>query len=128
MVDEMITRRGLIAGLGTLLAAPAIVRVSSLMPVKAWAEPPAAGRWRILGEHPALLARYLSLAGPDTDKVTVIEIWDATHPQVPFVVYGEMDLRKANTIVQRRQLTGLEYIKATPEMRLFDRRERYTPV
>lgn len=32
------SRRGLIKGLGLLLAAPAIVRVSSLMPVRAYAE------------------------------------------------------------------------------------------
>lgn len=32
----MITRRGLIAGLGVLLAAPAIVRASSLMPLSVW--------------------------------------------------------------------------------------------
>ena len=31
----IITRRGLIGGFASLLAAPAIVRVSSLMPVKA---------------------------------------------------------------------------------------------
>lgn len=30
------TRRGFLAGLGTLLAAPAIVRASSLMPVRDW--------------------------------------------------------------------------------------------
>lgn len=36
----MITRRGLITGLGTLLCAPAIVRVSSLMPVSVWRELP----------------------------------------------------------------------------------------
>lgn len=34
----MITRRGLITGLATFLAAPAIVRAGSLMPVKAWAD------------------------------------------------------------------------------------------
>lgn len=32
----MITRRSLITGIATFLAAPAIVRASSLMPVKAW--------------------------------------------------------------------------------------------
>ena len=32
----MLTRRGLIGGFASLLAAPAIVRASSLMPVKAW--------------------------------------------------------------------------------------------
>ncbi len=32
----MITRRGLLGGFGALLAAPAIVRVASLMPVKSW--------------------------------------------------------------------------------------------
>ena len=32
----MTTRRGLITGLVSLLAAPAIVRASNLMPVKAW--------------------------------------------------------------------------------------------
>lgn len=31
----MLTRRGLITGLASLLAAPAVVRASSLMPVKA---------------------------------------------------------------------------------------------
>ena len=34
-----LTRRGLITGLVSFVAAPAIVRASSLMPVKAWAEP-----------------------------------------------------------------------------------------
>jgi hypothetical protein len=32
----MTTRRGFIAGIGTLLCAPAIVRASSLMPVSFW--------------------------------------------------------------------------------------------
>jgi hypothetical protein len=35
-----LTRRGLIAGLASLVAAPAIVRASSLMPVKAWVADP----------------------------------------------------------------------------------------
>jgi hypothetical protein len=39
-VPELITRRSLLLGLGALLAAPAIVRASSLMPVKAWVAPP----------------------------------------------------------------------------------------
>lgn len=30
------TRRTLLAGLGAILAAPAIVRVSAIMPVRAW--------------------------------------------------------------------------------------------
>jgi hypothetical protein len=34
----LISRRGLITGLGSILAAPAIVRASSIMPVKAWAD------------------------------------------------------------------------------------------
>lgn len=34
---EIVSRRGLIAGFASLLAAPAIVRASSLMPVKLWA-------------------------------------------------------------------------------------------
>ena len=33
----LLSRRGLITGLVSLVAAPAIVRASSLMPVKAWA-------------------------------------------------------------------------------------------
>lgn len=32
----MLTRRTLLTGLGAIIAAPAIVRASSLMPVKAW--------------------------------------------------------------------------------------------
>ena len=37
MLEVMIiTRRGLIGGLAAFIAAPAIVRASSLMPVKAW--------------------------------------------------------------------------------------------
>jgi hypothetical protein len=32
----LLNRRGLITGLASLVAAPAIVRASSLMPVKAW--------------------------------------------------------------------------------------------
>lgn len=35
----LINRRKLIGGLGLLIAAPAIVRVSSIMPVKVWAAP-----------------------------------------------------------------------------------------
>jgi hypothetical protein len=34
----LISRRGLITGLASLVAAPAIVRAGSLMPVKAWAD------------------------------------------------------------------------------------------
>lgn len=43
----MISRRGLLGGIGALLAAPAIVRVASLMPVKAWAvtDAEAVQRW-----------------------------------------------------------------------------------
>jgi hypothetical protein len=33
------SRRGLITGLAALIAAPALVRASSIMPVKAWVEP-----------------------------------------------------------------------------------------
>lgn len=36
---EQVSRRVLLAGLGALICAPAIVRASSLMPVKAWKEP-----------------------------------------------------------------------------------------
>jgi hypothetical protein len=35
-----LSRRSLITGLVSLVASPAIVRASSLMPVKAWAEAP----------------------------------------------------------------------------------------
>lgn len=35
----MIGRRGFITGLGTLVAAPAIVRAGSLMPVRVWSPP-----------------------------------------------------------------------------------------
>lgn len=44
----MIGRRGFLTGLGALIAAPAIVRASSLMPVKALVEPKA--YWGIV--HP----------------------------------------------------------------------------
>ncbi len=40
---QPLTRRGLIAGAAALFCAPAIVRVGSLMPVKAWAELQSAG-------------------------------------------------------------------------------------
>lgn len=35
---ETVSRRKLLGGLGLLIAAPAIVRVASIMPVKAWEE------------------------------------------------------------------------------------------
>lgn len=35
----LLTRRSLLGGIGALLAAPAIVRAASLMPVKTWADP-----------------------------------------------------------------------------------------
>jgi len=35
----MISRRGILTGLGALICAPAIVRVASLMPIKSWAIP-----------------------------------------------------------------------------------------
>ena len=35
-MSEMVERRALLKGLGALICAPAIVRVSSLMPVRAW--------------------------------------------------------------------------------------------
>lgn len=35
----ILSRRKLIGGLGLLIASPAIVRASSLMPVKAWDDP-----------------------------------------------------------------------------------------
>ena len=38
--ERMISRRGLITGMASLLAAPAIVRVASIMPVKAYTLPP----------------------------------------------------------------------------------------
>jgi hypothetical protein len=37
-----LSRRSLITGLASLVAAPAIVRVGSIMPVKAWIEEPRA--------------------------------------------------------------------------------------
>lgn len=41
-----LSRRSLITGLASFLAAPAIVRASSIMPVKAWAEPIfSVGQW-----------------------------------------------------------------------------------
>ena len=40
----MLTRRSLLTGLGAIIAAPAIVRASSLMPVKAWVQNPIWGR------------------------------------------------------------------------------------
>ena len=39
----LLTRRSLFRGAAALLAAPAIVRVESLMPVKAWATKPQLG-------------------------------------------------------------------------------------
>ena len=38
--ERMISRRGLITGMASLVAAPAIVRVASIMPVKAYTLPP----------------------------------------------------------------------------------------
>lgn len=35
----MITRRNLLTGMAAFIAAPAIIRVADLMPVKAWSEP-----------------------------------------------------------------------------------------
>lgn len=55
----MITsRRGLLLGFGSVLAAPAIVRASSLMPVKVWRETP--------------------VLGPD---ITATEVMRYVHPQ-----------------------------------------------
>lgn len=45
----MITRRSLIAGFATLLAAPAIVRASSIMPVRPWAPTSRSLRFRVAG-------------------------------------------------------------------------------
>lgn len=57
----MITRRSLITGIATFLAAPAIVRASRLMPVKAWAAeaPPTTAFGWVDAES---VSRYLGLA------------------------------------------------------------------
>ena len=52
----IITRRGLITGLATFLAAPAIVRAGSLMPVKAWAD---------TQDHGAVIVSYPLSTDPD---------------------------------------------------------------
>jgi hypothetical protein len=47
-----LSRRSLITGLASFIAAPAIVRVSSLMPVKAWVEPTfRMGTWQGITWH-----------------------------------------------------------------------------
>jgi Phage Tail Collar Domain len=43
MTNLILSRRGLLAGLSSLLAAPAVVRAEALMPIKVW-RPPL--RWR----------------------------------------------------------------------------------
>lgn len=52
----MIARRSFLAGLGSLLAAPAIVRVASIMPVKALQAYPAYGRSPAMDMLPELRA------------------------------------------------------------------------
>lgn len=47
----MITRRGLIGGLASLLAAPAIVKATSLMPIKAMPQGHVVLPWPALGEE-----------------------------------------------------------------------------
>ena len=39
MTDLILSRRGFLAGLGSLLAAPAVVRAEALMPIKVWRPP-----------------------------------------------------------------------------------------
>lgn len=45
---ELLTRRGMFAGLAALIAAPAIVRAASLMPIRALA-PELPPGWQVLG-------------------------------------------------------------------------------
>lgn len=51
----MLTRRGIIGGLGALLAAPAVVKTASLMPVRGIimpvGAPPTLGQWLDMMEH-----------------------------------------------------------------------------
>lgn len=42
-MTELLTRRGILAGIGLLIAAPAVVRVSSLMPIRG--VPLSTGKW-----------------------------------------------------------------------------------
>ena len=39
MTDHILSRRGFLAGLGSLLAAPAVVKAELLMPIKVWRPP-----------------------------------------------------------------------------------------
>lgn len=57
------TRRAVLRGLGVLLAAPAIVRASSLMPVRQWVQ----GR---LWDYPTTL----NLPYPKTDEISLVGI------------------------------------------------------
>lgn len=52
-----LNRRGFITGLGALIAAPAIIRVADLMPIKAWKEPDGAW-WEISDDHDWLVEEF----------------------------------------------------------------------
>ena len=98
----MITRRGLITGLATLLAAPAIVRVGSLMPVKAWTD----GVALQSATHPVgpLISREILACDINAESVIVRETWNARHPECPFTIYpaGMTDYLRERTVSIRK--------------------------
>ena len=65
------TRRSLLTGLGALLAAPAIVRASSLMPVKAWVEEPLRATERFL-QGPSGQIAFRPLMGVSANKWAIV--------------------------------------------------------
>lgn len=74
----MISRRGLLSGLGALLAAPAIVRVASLMPVKAFvASDFRMNTWSgitwIDAEYDQIMSEVLTWARAECRRVTGID-------------------------------------------------------
>ena len=79
-MSGLIHRRGLLGGLGALFAAPAIVRASSLMPVKAiddmplWGKSPMMGALEDLQQINALYFAALFKTLNDSPSLTATQI------------------------------------------------------
>lgn len=76
----MLNRRSLITGLISFVAAPAIVKASSLMPVKVWAEPIAINKIPKLYPYQLDAIRFILDSDPSYSYANIGEVW------VPYTV------------------------------------------
>jgi hypothetical protein len=91
--SPMLTRRSLITGLVSLVAAPAIVRAGSLMPVKVTEPTPAAGAIKFYSRYPGVIKTATQINGRPLYKLdgTIIRAGDLVPGQAVAMIFNGVD-------------------------------------